>query len=107
MAIGVPGEERIIAVGFDLKNSDSGNELFRVSQCPCFGLQFSDPCVSCLGGPELPVFVSIGAEPVSGIMTPLIGEPHRDPVMSECARKCMNISDLWRAVGCRKDRVEN
>src|SRR5882672_6290336 len=32
---------------------------------------------------ELPVLVAVGAEPVAGIVTPLIGEAHRDPVAGE------------------------
>src|SRR5438874_8675629 len=35
------------------------------------------------GGVELPVLVAVGAEPVSRVVVPLVGETHRDAVLAE------------------------
>ena len=32
---------------------------------------------------KLPVLVSVGTEPISAIVVPLIGEPHRHPISPE------------------------
>src|SRR5262245_7935782 len=33
---------------------------------------------------ELPVLVSVGPEPIAGVVMPLVGEPHRNAVFAEC-----------------------
>jgi hypothetical protein len=33
---------------------------------------------------ELPIFVSVAAEPVIGIVVPFIGKPHSDPIVAKC-----------------------
>src|SRR5206468_10027684 len=35
-------------------------------------------------GIKLPVLVAVGAEPVSRVVVPLVGETHRDAVLAEC-----------------------